>query len=481
MFFHAFNVYLEILQCIEEALDRRKYPTLISQYKDMCPCCVAEQPDKEKLDFKMLVKKHSERILEPIQNRSSTVDSGTTDGMEHTGLSASGSTIDEEGSLVDSVTEKTPCTDCWTNLSADSKKKIVVLLICDMIQSGELAKYLLALTGQLMEVFGDNLMWHLQYIDGTGLEDFEGCEQVFSESNRVASITCHTSKFHCKQTILQHFTWWNSDKFTELSRFIMNNYRQALYNTESLTIELTRAKTELGIDSDNDFLKWHTEEEMYLKALKSGKPSKTEELEQQYVSLLKRHSDAKAFYNAQLTEWVCLSPKDFRAGNGHIGKLHITDWWTPDSSDWKRVDKSLAKCLYDKAIDKLEGEVMARLFELAKMNQAGTRYKQRHYISKGIKARSKTVMATVKSYNDAATQLGLLSLKVSIVLKYIFIGQFDILCLGCLQVDQKPWMLHMYIIQSEVKMEQEIIDLECCDPLLAMQLKKQHALCWAVN
>ncbi|EJD08344.1 uncharacterized protein FOMMEDRAFT_74821, partial [Fomitiporia mediterranea MF3/22] len=95
---------------------------------------------------------------------------------------------------------------------------------------------------------------------------------------------------------------------------------------------------------------------------------------------------------------------------------------------------------YDKAIDKLEGEVMAQLFELAKMNQAGTRYKQRHYISKGIKAQSKTVMAAVKSYNDAATQLGLPSLKVSTVLKYIFIGQFDVLCLGCLQVDQKPWI-----------------------------------------
>ncbi|EJD08343.1 uncharacterized protein FOMMEDRAFT_72637, partial [Fomitiporia mediterranea MF3/22] len=62
--------------------------------------------------------------------------------------------------------------------------------------------------------------WHLQYIDGTGLEDFEGCEQVFSKSNRVASITRYTLKFHCKQTILQHFTQWNSDKFAELCKYI---------------------------------------------------------------------------------------------------------------------------------------------------------------------------------------------------------------------------------------------------------------------
>ncbi|EJC98135.1 uncharacterized protein FOMMEDRAFT_97912, partial [Fomitiporia mediterranea MF3/22] len=58
------------------------------------------------------------------------------------------------------------------------------------------------------------------YIDGTGLEDFEGCEQVFSELNQVASITHHASKFHFKQTILQHFTQWNSDKFAELCKYI---------------------------------------------------------------------------------------------------------------------------------------------------------------------------------------------------------------------------------------------------------------------
>lgn len=61
----------------------------------------------------------------------------------------------DEGYPTDGVKEETPCTERWTNLSEDSKKKMwgtfdetgvfiatcrhgVVLLMCDMIKSGEL-------------------------------------------------------------------------------------------------------------------------------------------------------------------------------------------------------------------------------------------------------------------------------------------------------------------------------------------------------
>lgn len=53
-------------------------------------------------------------------------------------------------------------------------------------------------------------------------------------------------------------------------------------------------------------------------------------------------------------------------------KLVVTKRWTETCDDWKRVDISIAERDYRKAIDRLEGLVVARLFELSKMNQAGT-------------------------------------------------------------------------------------------------------------
>lgn len=61
------------------------------------------------------------------------------------------------------------------------------------------------------------LEWHPTYIEGTGLEDFETCERVFAESNRVAGTTRNASVFHRRQAIVRHFERWNFDKYGELS------------------------------------------------------------------------------------------------------------------------------------------------------------------------------------------------------------------------------------------------------------------------
>ena len=64
------------------------------------------------------------------------------------------------------------------------------------------------------------LQWHPLHIEGVGLEDFEGCERIFSESNRVAGITRHASKFHRRQAIVKHFEHWNLDRYGELCEYI---------------------------------------------------------------------------------------------------------------------------------------------------------------------------------------------------------------------------------------------------------------------
>ena len=53
-------------------------------------------------------------------------------------------------------------------------------------------------------------------------------------------------------------------------------------------------------------------------------------------------------------------------------KLNVHERWTEESENWVRADRSLAEVAFDQAIDRLEGLVVARMFELSKMNQTGT-------------------------------------------------------------------------------------------------------------
>lgn len=53
-------------------------------------------------------------------------------------------------------------------------------------------------------------------------------------------------------------------------------------------------------------------------------------------------------------------------------KLCIRDRWTEECNEWKEASKNADMQAYDCAVDHLEGLVVARLFELSKMNRAGT-------------------------------------------------------------------------------------------------------------
>lgn len=63
---------------------------------------------------------------------------------------------------------------------------------------------------------GCQLSWHPLYIKGTGIEDFEGCERLFSGSNGLAAGTRLASAFHRHQAISQHFEFVSLDKHAEL-------------------------------------------------------------------------------------------------------------------------------------------------------------------------------------------------------------------------------------------------------------------------
>ncbi|KAI6137140.1 hypothetical protein F5141DRAFT_996148, partial [Pisolithus sp. B1] len=105
---------------------------------------------------------------------------------------------------------------------------------------------------------------HLHYQLGFGNEDLETCKCIFSSSNNMALLICHTLEFHWKQFLDLHFSQWDSDKYLELSWFLYNNYKQALHTVQTNMVELEQFKHSKDI-TDNDFESWHQEELEYLK------------------------------------------------------------------------------------------------------------------------------------------------------------------------------------------------------------------------
>ncbi|KAG1774225.1 hypothetical protein EV702DRAFT_1180815 [Suillus placidus] len=333
----AFDVYVEILHRVEQRLCAAlKRNTPHWRLLNSCPACFHVLEDEPKLEFNWLVSIDGNNSLKrwdsTIYGTSARLDSrkarsdfwiepGTVDKFN-------GEAVPEEHTNWedDPAAETNPgsfsCADRWKNTGPEVRKKMFsvfdelgifiavcrhrfVLLACDMIRSGELSKYLLAILDKLLTVYGKNgacaydigcaftktlgnsslgprvhqlgfrlmvgafhghahnrkcqLDWHPVYIPGTGHSEGEGCEHVFSASNALARGTRHASKFHWHQTIEQHFAFWNNDKYAALSNFLWNHYREALKSVQILTAELTAIK---------DFPRYLEEEHAYLDSLK---------------------------------------------------------------------------------------------------------------------------------------------------------------------------------------------------------------------
>ncbi|KIK17208.1 hypothetical protein PISMIDRAFT_64895, partial [Pisolithus microcarpus 441] len=135
--------------------------------------------------------------------------------------------------------------------------------------------------------FAHNRMCQLEnhplYLVGFGNEDLETCERIFSSSNNTAPLIRHASEFHWKQFLDLHFSQWDSDKYLELSRFLYNNYKQALRIIQTNLAELEQFKRSKDI-TDNDFESWHREELEYLK--RCAGESDANSIAVQYVELL---------------------------------------------------------------------------------------------------------------------------------------------------------------------------------------------------
>ncbi|KAJ7807195.1 hypothetical protein B0H14DRAFT_2381496 [Mycena olivaceomarginata] len=150
-----------------------------------------------------------------------------------------------------------------------------VLKVVDMVKSGELSKYPLAITAHLLNVLGevaigydigckfgktvkvhpalkelaadknfralvgafhghghgrlcglDNLM---TYVEGVGLEALEICESFFSKSNALASTTRYASRFHRQQAITTYLK--HADTFETYQGLCKSSFSFRLFRT----------------------------------------------------------------------------------------------------------------------------------------------------------------------------------------------------------------------------------------------------------
>ncbi|KAI0699213.1 hypothetical protein BC835DRAFT_1412678 [Cytidiella melzeri] len=201
-----------------------------------------------------------------------------------------------------------------TGVFASFCRHVHPLVFCDMIRSGELRKYALAVIDKLMSVFGQNiglaydigcdtwktilnsslrdraieqnlrlivpafhghqhnrlcqLDWHPMYINGAGKEDFEGCERAFKDSNMLASGTRLASAFHRHQAIEQHWAFRSLDKHADSGTFLLHNYQQALGIIQKDGADLRNLFAKLGT-TPADFAQYLKDEKAYLQGLKA--------------------------------------------------------------------------------------------------------------------------------------------------------------------------------------------------------------------
>ncbi|KAJ7790880.1 hypothetical protein B0H14DRAFT_3094581 [Mycena olivaceomarginata] len=519
----AYDLYLEMRRQTDERVMRALGRDSSWRLKHACPACTYKLTGEDALIFDMLVTMDGNDSLKRVLRREKLPPTDET-GEPMVGKSRERVDNRDAGDgyytsrqrverwVRDRVADRlpmqseepdNPCADRWKNMINDVTLENTgiflalcrhgfVLVIADMIRSGELAKYPLAVVEELLDAFGmklgvgydvgchfgttvanselgdrarekglkclvgsfhghaHNRLCQLQflatYVEGMGLEDLEGCERFFLALQR----------FHRQQEITTYAKHFDScETYANLSKFLCDNYRQALgiLKTEgALRAWMQQEK----IDSVNRFHEWLVEEKTYLQGLKNAGKTNEETLEMEYVQKLVNLS-ASQYGDGTFTPGVSKEDRARRRAQEKMEKeeerveeleetLDIVERWTTESPKWATTVDGIKKRKYALALDSLELLIVERIFELTKMNQSQTGYKMRKHIAKALQARSKAVKNAIDRYNEAAIVLEppMPRLTWEQVVEYAFLADFDILRDTRPDVQSKPWTRPAY-------------------------------------
>ncbi|KAE9403701.1 hypothetical protein BT96DRAFT_990133 [Gymnopus androsaceus JB14] len=273
------------------------------------------------------------------------------------------------------------------------------------------------------------LLFLMLYIVGTGIEDGEMCERYFNITNALAGITHHQSVFHRRQAIAEFvYCQDNLEMYSKCSLFIYNNYKQALGILKGRG-SIAKAMQDAGIETSDTFYDWLLEEGEYLRNLSRVPPIETLEMEyfklgipddgrNQGPALEKKcwnemENERKLIADCQALEW----------------RLKIKDRWVEGSDEWQSAKKMVKEATYQKALYELEGLLVAWMFEMTRLNVAGTGYKMQKHIATALKLCSKSIQSAIIAYNNTAASMSPPRRRITWeeVVEFSYLSEFNIL------------------------------------------------------
>ncbi|KAJ7894413.1 hypothetical protein B0H14DRAFT_2334436 [Mycena olivaceomarginata] len=378
-----------------------------------------------------------------------------------------------------------------------------VLVVVNMVQSGELSKYGFAVLNHLISVLGEVTMGHdmwcktakmvkahprlgplaaknnfklvvgafhglghgrlcsicnmSMYVNGMGLEDCENCKSYFSKSNALASITRYSTVFHRQQAIANYM------KHTDLC----DVYQGLTLKMKRGLPALQEAMRALDVPTRDVFEDWLEKEKQFLHLLTKEPLQETQEMEY-YQKLVNFYAcdmqRGEAFVveptapnyaesmkqtrrlGTQQRHTYELISKSLTAVQDLELRLGIASRWVAGDEDWIKAAEMcmvVTRRRYQRALDQLQGLVVARMFELCKMNMSGTGYKLRKHIAKSLQVRSRAVKMALERYNAAAAAMDPAKPQLvwEKVVEYAFVAEFDLLREGREDIRAEPWAL----------------------------------------
>ncbi|CDO77993.1 hypothetical protein BN946_scf184711.g3 [Trametes cinnabarina] len=401
------------------------------------------------------------------------------------------------------------CAERWRNAGPEARKKMFalfaatgificicrhghILVVCDMIQSGELMKYPLATVARWREVFGPHVKIKVGYdiacefqkilkrsslgpaTDVTiscvvpafhGHSHNRGCQLEWHPMYMDGLAHRMSTAFHRHQGIEDLIAFWGMQKHLASGKFIYHNYRQALETIESGERELAIYARDLKT-TPADYERYLEEERAYLRSLKA-EPAEVP-LKCEYIEALKKLEDAHVKDMVAVDTYkkldylivkegidgkrIAAIRREYRLAKTRVDHaeekaarleelLNVDQRWLPASAEYKAAVVELGLRKYRRALDNLERLVVQRLLELKKMGMNNIAYKQREKIGKALKARAQAIRTALVVYNRQAAALSppRQDLTWEEVMAMVSLSEFDLLREARQDIRQQPW------------------------------------------
>ncbi|KAG8708373.1 hypothetical protein FRC09_001286 [Ceratobasidium sp. 395] len=320
-----------------------------------------------------------------------------------------------------------------------------VAVIVDMIRSGELAKYPLAIFDKLVAVHGDHLViaYDIACLFFKMLKRSKSLGKIFEISkSRLIVPVFHAWAHNRLCQISWHPVWQPSlgledfecDREGSTARFLFNNHMQARAVVAEYTAHIERLPPDARI-ADKEVEALVLAEHKYLASLQNKPARDAKRVD--YVMEQRSLSFAEAQRQSA----------QYRLNNALIvverleAELDITECWTPGMPEYAEALKSAREQKYRAALDCLQQLLLQRLLELAHLNIGGFGYKLRRQIVTATKTRSRVIRTCVTRVNTLAQELGLKCAPIVIedVLKHQFLAEFDFLQVCSEDVCEEKW------------------------------------------